>query len=211
MRQIDKSRSYKYTQRTARCRKMRMRSRLPHGVRPKNIYICSLVRRTMHTHDTLYKIEKIKMAESIREISSEMGDNHGNFDLFNNQDVFEGVIFYYRRFDWKILCILNWIRVYAEKLVNAPKSHKNLYATYTTFGHENIFRRHINICQVYVRYILANIYIYISNIYEIYFKYTTFGKNIFHTLSHISYIYTFSMWDCTKKCSKLFTMYMEIE
>ena len=42
MRQIDKSRNYKYTQRAAHCRKMRMRSRLPHGVR-----------RTMHTHDTL--------------------------------------------------------------------------------------------------------------------------------------------------------------
>ena len=71
---------------------MHMRSRLPHGVR-----------RTMHMYcDTLHKIEKIKMAESIREISSEMGDNHhnhGNFDLFNDQDVFEGVIFDYRRFD----------------------------------------------------------------------------------------------------------------
>ena len=31
----------------------------------------------------LHKIEKMKMAESIREISSEMGDNHGNFDLFS--------------------------------------------------------------------------------------------------------------------------------
>ena len=30
----------------------------------------------------LHKIEKIKIAESIREISSEMGDNHGYFDLF---------------------------------------------------------------------------------------------------------------------------------
>ena len=30
----------------------------------------------------LHKIEKIKMAGSIREMSSEMGDNHGNFDLF---------------------------------------------------------------------------------------------------------------------------------
>ena len=67
------------------------------------------------------------MAESIREMSSEMGDNHRNFDLFNDQDVFEGVIFYYRRFDWKILRILNWVRVYAEKLVNAPKSHKIVY------------------------------------------------------------------------------------
>ena len=38
------------------------------------------------------------------------------------------VIFYYRRFDWKILCILDWIRVYAEKLVNATKSHKIVYA-----------------------------------------------------------------------------------
>ena len=64
----------------------------------------------MNTHDTLHKIEKIKMAESIREMSSEMGDNHGNFDLFNDQDVLEGVIFY------------------AEKLVNAPKSHKIVYA-----------------------------------------------------------------------------------
>ena len=43
MRQIDKSRNYKYTQRAAHCRKKRMRSRLPHGVR-----------RTMHTHDTLH-------------------------------------------------------------------------------------------------------------------------------------------------------------
>ena len=103
MHQIDKSSHYKYTQRAAHCRKMRMRSRQPHGVR-----------RTMHTHDTLHKIEKIKIAESIREMSSEMGDNHGNFDLFNDQDVFEGVIFYYRRFDWKILRILNWIRVFAE-------------------------------------------------------------------------------------------------
>ena len=94
-----------------------MRSRLPHGIR-----------RTMHMHDTLHKIEKIKMAESIREMSSGMGDNYGNFDLFNDQDVIEGVIFYYRRFDWKILRILNWIRVYAEKLVNAPKSHKIVYA-----------------------------------------------------------------------------------
>ena len=117
MRQIDKSRNYKYTQRAAHCRKMRMRSSLPH-----------IVRRIMHTHDTLHKIEKIKMAESIREISSEMGDNHSNFDLFNDQDVFEGVIFFYRRFDWKILRILNWIRVYAEKLVNSPKSHKIVYA-----------------------------------------------------------------------------------
>ena len=120
MRQIDKSRNYEYTQKAAHCRKMRMRSRLPHGIR-----------RTMHTYDTLQKIEKIKMAESIRDMSSEMGDNHhnhGNFDLFNDQDVFEGVIFYYRRFDWKILRLLNWIRVYAEKLVNAPKSHKIVYA-----------------------------------------------------------------------------------
>ena len=68
------------------------------------------------------------MAESIRDMSSEMGDNHGYFDLFNDQDVFKGVIFYYRRFDWKILRILNWIRVYAEKLVNAPKSRKIVYA-----------------------------------------------------------------------------------
>ena len=30
----------------------------------------------------LHKIENIKMAGSIREMSSEMGDNHGNFDLF---------------------------------------------------------------------------------------------------------------------------------
>ena len=30
----------------------------------------------------LHMIEKIKMAGSIREMSSEMGDNHGNFDLF---------------------------------------------------------------------------------------------------------------------------------
>ena len=30
----------------------------------------------------LHKIEKIKMAGSIREMSSEMGDNHGNSDLF---------------------------------------------------------------------------------------------------------------------------------
>ena len=30
----------------------------------------------------LHKIEKIKMAGSIREMSNEMGDNHGNFDLF---------------------------------------------------------------------------------------------------------------------------------
>ena len=29
------------------------------------------------------------MAESIRELSSEMGDNHGNFDRFNDQDVFK--------------------------------------------------------------------------------------------------------------------------
>ena len=68
------------------------------------------------------------MAASIREMSSEMGDNHGNFYLFIDQDVFEGVIFYYGRFDWKILRTLNWIRVYAEKLVNAPESHKIVYA-----------------------------------------------------------------------------------
>ena len=30
----------------------------------------------------LYKFEKIKTAGSIREMSSEMDDNHGNFDLF---------------------------------------------------------------------------------------------------------------------------------
>ena len=30
----------------------------------------------------LHKIEKIKMARSIREISSEIEENHGNFDLF---------------------------------------------------------------------------------------------------------------------------------
>ena len=30
----------------------------------------------------LHKIEKIKMAGSIREMSSEMGDNHGKVDLF---------------------------------------------------------------------------------------------------------------------------------
>ena len=30
----------------------------------------------------LHKIEKIKMTGSIREMSSQMGDNHGNFDLF---------------------------------------------------------------------------------------------------------------------------------
>ena len=29
-----------------------------------------------------HKIEKIRMAESIREMSGEMGDNHGNSDLF---------------------------------------------------------------------------------------------------------------------------------
>ena len=109
-------------QRAAHCRKMRMRSRLPHGVR-----------RTMHTHDTLHKIEKIKMAESIREMSSEMGDNHGNFELFNDQVVFERVIFYYQRFDWKILHVLNWIRVYTEKPINAPKSHKIVYAPMHTF------------------------------------------------------------------------------
>ena len=43
------------------------------------------------------------MAGSIREMSSEMDDNHGNFDL------------------------LDWIRVYAYKLVYAPKSHKIEY------------------------------------------------------------------------------------
>ena len=30
----------------------------------------------------LHKIEKIKMAGSFRQMSSEMGDNHGNFNLF---------------------------------------------------------------------------------------------------------------------------------
>ena len=55
MLQINKGRNYKYTQRAAHSHKMRMRSRLPNGVR-----------RTMHTHDALHKIEKIKMAESIR-------------------------------------------------------------------------------------------------------------------------------------------------
>ena len=52
---------------------MCMRTKLPHGVR-----------RSMHTHDTLRKIEKIKMTESIREMSSEIGDNHDNFDRFND-------------------------------------------------------------------------------------------------------------------------------
>ena len=82
----------------------------------------------MHTHDTLHKIQKIKIAESIREMSTEIGDNHRDFDIFNDQDVFEGVILYYRRFNWEILRILNGIRVYAEKLVNAPKSDKIVYA-----------------------------------------------------------------------------------
>ena len=79
--QIGKSRKYKYTQRAVHCRKMCMRTKLPHGVR-----------RSMHTHDTLRKIEKIKMTESIREMSSEIGDNHDNFDRFNDQDVFEGTL-----------------------------------------------------------------------------------------------------------------------
>ena len=30
----------------------------------------------------LHKAEKIKMSGTSREMSSEMGDNHGNFDLF---------------------------------------------------------------------------------------------------------------------------------
>ena len=61
------------------CLEMRMRSRLLHSVR-----------YTMHTHDTrVHKIEEIKMAESICEMSSEMGDNHGNVNLFNGQHVFE--------------------------------------------------------------------------------------------------------------------------
>ena len=30
----------------------------------------------------LHKTEKIKMAGSIRKVSSEMGDNHGSFDIF---------------------------------------------------------------------------------------------------------------------------------
>ena len=49
----------------------------------------------------LHKIDKIKMAGSICEMSSEMGDNHGNFDLSD------------------------WIRVYAEKLVNAHNTWIN--------------------------------------------------------------------------------------
>ena len=62
------------------CLEIRMRIRLSHGVR-----------YTMHTHDTLvHKIEEIKMAESICEMSSEMGDNHGDVNLFNDQHVFEG-------------------------------------------------------------------------------------------------------------------------
>ena len=44
------------------------------------------------------------MTGSIREMSSEMGDNHGNFDLSDQ------------------------IRVYEGKLINAPKSHKIEYA-----------------------------------------------------------------------------------
>ena len=47
----------------------------------------------------LHKIEKIKIAGSIREMSSEMGDNHNNFDLFRLENG-------------------------NGKLVNAPKSQK---------------------------------------------------------------------------------------
>ena len=54
--------------------------------------IATGVGRTMHMHETLlHKIEKFKMAESISEVSSEMGENHNNFDLFNKQDVFDDV------------------------------------------------------------------------------------------------------------------------
>ena len=37
---------------------------------------------TIRYYELLHKIENIKMAGSILEMSSEMGDNHGNFELF---------------------------------------------------------------------------------------------------------------------------------
>ena len=52
--------------------------------------------------------------------------------------------------------------------VTALMEMKYIYATYTTFENENIFRRHLNTCQVYVRYVLANIYkIYVKYILNI--------------------------------------------
>ena len=69
---------------------------------------------------------------------------------------------------------------------NQPPWKLNIYATCTTFGNENIFRRYLNICQIYVRYILANIYI----------KYMW---NIFYALWNLSYIYFFHVGTVTFK------------
>ena len=79
-----------------------------------------------------------------------------------------------------------------QKLFIHPQWKWNKYATYTTFGNENIFRRYLNICQVcviYVRYILANIYVqYMWNIFWIY---NFWKKYILYTLTYILHIYCF--------------------
>ena len=41
---------------------------------------------------------------------------------------------------------------YIFDLVIPPMEIKNIYATYKTFGNENIFWRHLNICLVYLKY-----------------------------------------------------------
>ena len=38
------------------------------------------------------------------------------------------------------------------RILRKPPWKWNIYTTYTTFGNENIFWRHLNICQVYFKY-----------------------------------------------------------
>ena len=59
----------------------------------------------------------------------------------------------------------------------------NIYATYTT-------KIYFGVIWIYVKYIWNIYQIYV----KLYFEYTTFGRNIFYTLWHISYIYIFSIF-----------------
>ena len=84
----------------------------------------------------------------------------------------------------------------------------NIYATYTTFGDENIFQHHLNICQVYVKYmsdIFWQIYIYI---YRIYVKYILNIKLLekIYFLHFIHFFLFFSVWDMSNTIESLSAM-----
>ena len=61
--------------------------------------------------------------------------------------------------------------------------------------HENIFRRHWNICQIYVKYILVNIFnFYKENISKVYFNYIILCENIFHIFDiYVTHTFFFLM------------------